>query len=217
MPTLIAVFCLLAGFSAAVVDAMGRRAEGGVLKMLAASGYLVFALQLGALGTVYGRLVLGALALSWFGDLFLLGAGRRFLAGLGAFLLGQLAYAGAFLVRGVGPVPTAVGAAVMVVVGVSVMRWLRREELPARYRLPVAVYVTAIGVMVALALGTAWQDLVAGGDWAVAGRAILLGAGAFAVSDILVARHRFVRVESWNRLVGLPLYFAAQLLLASSV
>jgi hypothetical protein len=37
------------------------------------------------------------------------------------------------------------------------------------------------------------------------------------VSDILVARQRFVREAAWNRLVGLPLYYAAQLLLAYSV
>lgn len=217
MPVLTAVFCLLAGLSAAVAGALGRPAESGVLKMLAASAYVAFAVQLGAAGSTYGRLILAALLLCWLGDLLLIGTGRLFLAGLAVFLLGHVAYTGAFLVRGVDIVPVGVGAVVMVAVGVSVMRWLVGAELPVRYRWPVAAYVATIGVMVALALGTAWPDLVIGGGWAGTGRAILLGAGAFAVSDILVARHRFVKEEAMNRLVGLPLYFAAQLLLASSV
>ena len=43
---------------------------------------------------------------------------------------------------------------------------------------------------------------------------ILVGAAAFAISDIFVARQRFVMEAPINRQVGLPLYFAAQLLLA---
>ena len=217
MTVLIAVFCLLAGFSAAVADVLGRRSEYGVLKMLAATAYIVFALNLGAESSVYGRLVLVALTLSWLGDLFLIGAGRAFLAGLGAFLAAHIAYAAAFLVRGVDGVPAVIGAAVMVAVGLSTMRWLRQAELPERYRAPVAAYVTAIGLMVALALGTAWPDLVAGADLVWTARALILGAGLFAVSDILVARQRFVEEGAWNRLAGLPLYFAGQLLLAWTV
>ena len=217
MTVLIAVFCLLAGFSAAVADVMGRRSEYGVLKMLAATAYIVFALHLGAEATVYGRLVLVALTLSWLGDLFLIGTGRAFLAGLGSFLAAHVAYAAAFLVRGVDGVPAIIGGAVMVAVGLSTLRWLHQEELPSSYRAPLAAYVTAIGVMVALALGTAWPDLVAGGGLVWTARALILGAGLFAVSDILVARQRFVEENAWNRLVGLPLYFAGQLLLAWTV
>ncbi len=217
MTVLTAGFCLLAGFSAAVADVMGKRSEYGVLKVLASTSFLVFVVQFGALDSVYGRLVLLALVLSWFGDVFLIGTGRLFLAGLGAFLLAHLAYASAFVVRGVEAAPAVIGAVVMGGVGLSVLRWLHDEELAGGYRVPVAAYITAIGVMVALAMGTAWPGLAVGGEPAVVGRAVLLGAGAFAVSDILVARQRFVRQDPWNRLVGLPLYFAAQLLLASSV
>lgn len=217
MPVLTAVFCLLAGAAAAVTEVLGRRHEAGVLKMLAATAYLVFALALGAESTAYGRLVLTALTLSWIGDLFLIGTGRFFLAGLASFLLAHIAYISAFLVRGVDPISTVAGAGIMLIVGLGVMRWLRREELPRPYVAPVAGYVVAIGGMVALALGAGWPDLIAGGADAVTGRSLTLGAGAFAVADILVARHRFVRAESWNRLVGVPLYLAGQLLLASTV
>jgi uncharacterized membrane protein YhhN len=43
------------------------------------------------------------------------------------------------------------------------------------------------------------------------------GALAFAASDVFVARHRFVAPGPLNRTWGLPLYYAAQLLLASTV
>lgn len=216
MPALLVAVCLLSGFAAAVAHAAGRPAEAGTLKMLAATAYLAFALVLGADESVYGRLVLTALALSWVGDLCLIGTGRLFLAGLASFLLAHVAYTAGFLVRGVAPAPTVVGLVVMMAVAASTMRWLLRHRLPEQYRVPVVAYLVAIGAMVALALGTAWPDM-ATGTAVVTGRAILVGAGAFAVSDILVARHRFVRPEARNRLVGLPLYFAAQLLLASSV
>jgi hypothetical protein len=46
---------------------------------------------------------------------------------------------------------------------------------------------------------------------------VLIGAVAFYVSDLAVARQRFVRQQVLNRLWGLPLYYGAQLLLASSI
>jgi uncharacterized membrane protein YhhN len=46
---------------------------------------------------------------------------------------------------------------------------------------------------------------------------ILIGALAFFLSDLSVARNRFVAPGFVNRLWGLPLYYAAQLLLASSI
>jgi uncharacterized membrane protein YhhN len=39
----------------------------------------------------------------------------------------------------------------------------------------------------------------------------------FVLSDLAVARNRFVERVFINRAVGLPLYFTAQLLLAASV
>jgi uncharacterized membrane protein YhhN len=74
-------------------------------------------------------------------------------------------------------------------------------------RTPVRIYMVVIGVMTALACGVS----AGGGPWAVA-----VGALAFAASDVSVARDRFVRPEFVNRAWGLPLYYAAQLLLATT-
>lgn len=200
----LALLVLGAGTAAAFVQTSGR-AGSGALKMLAASGYLAFALHLGALDTVYGGLVFLGLGLSWVGDLALIGRSRRsFVLGLLAFLLAHLGYGAAFAVRGVQLRWTAVGAVVMAGVAVAILRWLREAGLPRPMTPPIAAYLAAIGVMVALALGTRSAPLV-------------LGATAFAASDVFVARQRFVVDSAVNRRVGLPLYFLAQLLIAGTV
>ena len=65
-------------------------------------------------------------------------------------------------------------------------------------------YAVVIAAMLWLALG-------------VPRVAVQAGAALFWLSDLTVARDRFVRASFANRLVGLPLYYAGQLLLASTV
>ena len=187
----------------------GHRRLAGILKLVAASSYVALALGSGALGSVYGRLILAALLLSWLGDAFLTGSGSRaFLAGLGAFLLAHLVFGLAFWARGVTAGAALASGAALAVFGYLILRWLGRAALPPNLRRPVTAYVIAIGLMVALGLGTAVRE---------AGMAIAAGALLFTLSDVFVARDRFVKAEAINARVGLPIYFAAQLLLASSV
>jgi uncharacterized membrane protein YhhN len=93
-------------------------------------------------------------------------------------------------------VPPAVGA----------LRWLR-PHVPPSFVLPVRAYVAAISLMLAAAAG-AWVGGARG--------ALLWGALLFYASDLCVARDRFVSPGFENRLVGLPLYYAATLVLAST-
>jgi uncharacterized membrane protein YhhN len=96
---------------------------------------------------------------------------------------------------------------VLLAVGLGfVLRWLA-PALPKDMVWPVRAYMLVIGLMSALACGVT----AAGGPWAVA-----VGALAFTASDVSVARDRFVRHEFANRAWGLPLYYAAQLLIAST-
>jgi hypothetical protein len=46
---------------------------------------------------------------------------------------------------------------------------------------------------------------------------ILVGALCFYVSDVLVARNKFIKEEYRNRILGLPLYYAGQFMLAFSI
>ena len=130
-----------------------------------------------------------------------------FLAGLGSFLAGHLAFAVAFVVRGVTPLAIAIGLGLLLLPVALVWRWLA-PRLDGAMRVAVPTYVGAITLMVALAAGTAGYR---------PGWLILAGALLFFVSDLSVARDRFVRAGLVNRLWGLPLYYAAQLLFALSV
>jgi len=59
--------------------------------------------------------------------------------------------------------------------------------------------------------------LAVGASFAVASPGMAAGAVLFAVSDLAVARERFVRAAFTNQLWGLPLYYAAQVVIASTV
>lgn len=184
-------------------------ALSGLGKLVAASSYIGAALALGALGTEYGRFVLAAMAFCWVGDLLLVSRNNRllFLAGLVSFLLGHLGYMGAFAVRGISVPALALAAAVMAVFAWRVLEWLN-PALDSNMRRPVIFYVIAISAMMAMAVAA---------FSAHGGLAVLLGGVLFVVSDLTVARNRFVAPGFINRAWGLPMYFAAQLLFAASV
>jgi len=176
-------------------------------KMLASTGFIGVALASGAVDSGYGRFVLVALGLSWLGDLLLtFRASSAFLGGLVSFLLSHIGYGAAFLVRGVAWEAFVAGAVVTGLVAVVVWRWLRSHLERGMYG-PVAAYILVISVMVTLAAATAAFE---SGPW------ILFGALAFYVSDLAVARDRFVSRGFANRVWGLPLYYLAQVLLAGS-
>jgi uncharacterized membrane protein YhhN len=179
-----------------------------VAKPIASSGFVATALAAGALESRYGIALLAALGLSWLGDLLLLSSATRFfLAGLVAFLFAHLAFGVAFALRGLdGPSVLLVLAVLLPLGGLVLYRLLPR--LAPTLRIPVAAYTAAISLMVALGAGTA----AASGRWG-----ILVGALAFYLSDLAVALERFVRPGLLHRLWGLPLYYGAQLFLASSV
>jgi uncharacterized membrane protein YhhN len=73
----------------------------------------------------------------------------------------------------------------------------------------VSAYIAVISVMVLAAVSAALADAVA---WMAA-----VGAVLFYLSDLTVARHRFVQTDFVNRAVGLPLYYAGQVLIALSI
>ena len=160
----------------------------------------------GALASSYGRLILLGLLLSWLGDVFLIPKRQLFfIAGLGSFLLAHVAFSGAFLLQPLEILPLIFAATGTVVVAIIILRWLW-PHLSHNFRPAVVSYLAAISLMVVLASGT----------MAAAGPQLLIGAVMFAVSDIFVARDRFVSPSVANRLWGLPLYYAAQLIFALS-
>ena len=202
------LLCALAVAGLLVAEYRDSRVGLWLTKPLASAAFIWLGLVSGGLDSAYGNLVLLALVWCLLGDILLIPRDRPrvFRAGVFAFLLGHVAYGAAFLGRPLAPAGLAAGAVVLGAVLLTVLRWLGKS-LPADMAGPVRVYMLVIGVMAALACGVT----AAGGPWAVA-----VGALAFAASDISVARDRFVRRRFINRAWGLPLYYAAQLLLATT-
>jgi uncharacterized membrane protein YhhN len=177
-----------------------------LFKMAASTGFIAIALSVGGLSNTYGRIVLVALLFSWAGDLLLTFTTRpAFLAGLVTFLLAQVAYSTAFGVLGVDATIAAAAVITMTIIGFLIWRWLGPHVSDMAG--PVLAYVVVITVMVVMAFAAFGAGATV---------FIPIGAVVFYASDIAVAKNQFVAPGIVNRMWGLPLYYLAQVLLAST-
>ncbi len=204
---LIGAILALAVGAAATQDT--HRALARVLKMAASTAVIGLLFVNASEPSAYMWFVLAAFTASWVGDLALTFDGRPpFVVGLVAFAAAHVMYIVAFIVRApIDPLIFAISGVAMAGVGIAVLGWLTPHR-PSELRIPLIAYVGIISVMVTVAFATQGGTL---------NTLIPLGATAFAVSDILVARQQFVTETQWNRIVGLPLYFGAQILFALTV
>lgn len=187
-----------------------RESRGGryLFKPLAAAAFLWLALALDATGSTYGQWMLAALVFCMLGDIFLMPDNQvSFLAGLTAFLCGHLLFGVAFTVVGESSSGAAVSAVPAVILMVFVGRWLA-PHVPRAMKVPVALYVLVITGMLICAGLTLGHPAA---PW------IIVGAWAFAASDLAVARRQFIDPSRMNALWGTPLYFSAQMILAASI
>jgi uncharacterized membrane protein YhhN len=209
MSSLPIVVCVVALIGLLLAEKSGWRPGVWLTKPIAAAAYVWAAIEFGALGTPYGRWILLGLTLSFLGDVLLIPKNRRswFRSGILAFLAGHLAYVGAFFHLPRGWMGLVMGLLLSAALAWFVLGWLG-PKLPQGFRRLVVIYV---GVICCMVVGAFWAA-DGSGDWTIA-----LGAALFALSDVSVARDRFVAKAFVNRAWGLPLYFAAQLLLASTV
>lgn len=197
------IVCLL-GLAVTLYAEWNHPRRKRIPKMVASTAFVVVAFSAGAWDTTFGKIMIAGLVLSWFGDLFLTYNGRGpFVAGLVAFLAGHVAYVIAFFERGVDN-RLYLLTVVVIVAAIPIMKWLM-PTVPKELKAPVIAYIAVISLMVASAGSTNTVDA----DWRIP-----VGAIAFYLSDIGVARDRFAAPGYINRLIGLPLYFGGQLLLA---
>jgi len=162
---------------------------------------------------VYFYILLFGLIFCLGGDVFLaLPQDRMFLMGLVSFLLGHVFYVICFFYVADISQWTWIGCLVGLLVSGLVFWWLRPHL--GSMLIPAIAYVIVITVMV---IG-AWTVL---GDTKLnyySGRLLVfIGAVSFYLSDLFVARDRFLKSEFSNRLIGLPMYYCGQFLLAFSV
>ena len=195
-----AVAALLAGIRS------GDRVLETVSKGAASGCFVALALGRCDPGSAVDLWLTAGLVACAVGDLLLL-VDRAFVLGLVSFLIGHVGYIAAFTVaRPPASWPVA-GLAPLVAAAVVVAYWLWPRL--GRRRAPVMVYIAVISAMVWGAFAAAGR----GGLWP----GVAVGALLFYLSDLEVARRRFVGGGVGTRMVGLVLYYAGQLLIALAV
>lgn len=208
MEHLPALLCVLLTAVLVWGEANNRPTLRAISKTGAASAFIVYALVLGAWqGGAAPRWIVLGLCLSMVGDLALLSRDKRFfLGGLVAFLLAHVAYVGAFVTLGMSASALAVVLLPLTGFAYGVHRWLSPHT--GELGRPVIAYIIVITAMVACSIG-ALAASPSPARWGLLAAAVL-----FFFSDLCVARDRFVAPGWNNRMVGLPLYFGAQLVFA---
>ena len=152
--------------------------------------------------------VVVALTFSLLGDVFLMlpDGERWFVAGLGSFLVGHLAYIPGLWAIGVSAAGLTAG---LVVVAVALATLGRRIVAAGRstdeaLAVPVRAYIGVISAMVVSAAGTLVPVAMA-------------GAALFYASDALIAWNRFVHERPWGRLAIMVTYHLGQIGLSLSL
>ncbi|CAG0936402.1 putative membrane protein [Thermoflexales bacterium] len=158
---------------------------------------------------VYTVGILVGLLLSLGGDVALMFQENRraFGVGLGLFLLAHVAYTVVFLRMGRFSGWDILSAGLLLSVGVSLYA-LMQPNLGA-LRLPVAIYIIVISLMVNRAVSVLAGSALSN----VPGVMVVVGAVLFYVSDVILAASRFWRTWRYHR-VSLAFYYSGQLLLA---
>jgi uncharacterized membrane protein YhhN len=187
----------------------GLPAVEWVAKPLATVLILAFALGSAPLPSLrYRGLIAAGLLCSLVGDFLLVLPGDLFLAGLLAFLAAHVCYLTAFRAESSGPAPTGLLLLLLLVGGgLLLLIWPALGNM----RVPVTGYVAVILAMWWAALGR-WRMTGAPGSARAAA-----GATLFVLSDSLLAIDRFRWALPLAPLLILGAYYAAQLLIASSI
>ena len=184
-----------------------------IVKPLLSLLFIVAALLQTHLNITYFYIVFAGLLLCFIGDVCLIFFFNKkiFTAGLGAFLAGHIMYTIAFFTYGTsGPVLWVTTIACLAL-SIGVFVWLK-PNLGSMMG-PVIAYVVIISAMTIGASALKSNPILD-----ITGKMLVYaGALLFYVSDIFVARHRFVKKEFINRVIGLPMYYTAQFLIAFSI
>jgi uncharacterized membrane protein YhhN len=136
---------------------------------------------------------------------------KAFMGGLVVFLVGHVLYIFSF--SSLIPIFYWFSPGLFIIVGTSalIFFWLR-PHLKSML-IPVLIYILAITLMASGAWAVFWKS-----SFQISGRALILaGSLFFYLSDLFVARHKFIKEEYRNRLFGLPLYYTGQFMLAFSI
>ncbi|MDP2968317.1 MAG: lysoplasmalogenase [Deltaproteobacteria bacterium] len=136
---------------------------------------------------------------------------KAFMGGLVAFLVGHVLYIFSF--SSLIPISYWISTGLFIVFGASALTFFWLHPHLKSMLIPVLIYILVITIMVTGAWAVFWKS-----SFQISGRALILtGSLCFYLSDLFVARHRFIKEEYRNRLLGLPLYYTGQFMLAFSI
>ncbi len=206
---------------------MGAEWLNWIFKLLPMALILTLAIMspaIGRRGSVYRRLIVAGLAFSIGGDtLLLLPEDPWFVFGLGSFLIGHLFYVAAMASRWLAPAERtgeaaknkqegfAIGftAGIMIIaysltMGSKLHGSIMADESQSGLWIPVLVYIAVIGAM-------GWSAIMTRNVLAIAGALL------FMASDSILAWNKFVGDVPLSGVLIMSTYFAAQLLIASSI
>lgn len=196
-------------FAALLAYWVGSQLAYGAAKSVASVAFVGIAVFGGALTQTWSTIALVALVIATIGDVALAFPGHRaLLLGMALFIVGYLTLSLAFFLAGFGDanyfVAGLIGASALALLSWT---WLQ-PHLNERWRPPTAIYHVAIALMLATGIAAA-----------LAASRLLLLAGVImlALSDIAVARERFVSPGLRNKVWGLPVYYAGMVLVALSI
>jgi uncharacterized membrane protein YhhN len=160
----------------------------------------------------YYHYLLAGLIFCLIGDVCLaLPQKKAFMAGLVAFLAGHILYVFGF--SSLTQIHDWMSPWLIIIFCTSALIFLWLRPHLKSMLIPVLLYILVITVMVSGAWGVYWKS-----PFQISGRVfILLGSLCFYFSDVFVARNKFIKEEYRNRLLGLPLYYTGQFLLAFSL
>ncbi|MBN2341241.1 MAG: lysoplasmalogenase [Deltaproteobacteria bacterium] len=178
----------------------------GITKTIASAAFVIAAIFSDIFLASNGTTILIGLLLCLVGDVFLISQKKLFfMMGLVSFLFAHIAYCVAFIAQTPYLVALLIAAPALFAIGFTIGKWLL-PKVGDNMKKPVAAYIITICCMVALSIGAAFANH----QWQLMVAAIL-----FMISDIFVAKDRFIESTFLNRLFGLPLYYGAQLLFAT--
>lgn len=206
-PVAVGVVLSMGGVAAALAAARATRPLAyGVAKAMASAGFVAVAWS--SAGRTHGGapvvLVLVALVTAAVSDVALALPGRTgLLAGMGGFALAHALAASGFAERA-GWVWAAAGVMLGMLGCAAVRRWLS-ERVPGALLAAVGAYACVAVTMAAAAVGAAFAT----GAWQIG-----VGAALVVASDLAVAAERFLGRGMRAKAVGLPAYYAGQMLVA---
>lgn len=187
---------------------VGSQLAYGAAKAVASVSFVGIAVFGGALTEAWSAVALVALVIATLGDVALAFPGHRaLLIGMSLFSLGYLTLSAGFVVAGIGS-GYLIGAGIAAA-AFSLLSWNSlRGHLGEEWRRPTALYHVVVTLMLAtgIAAGLASSRLL-----------LLAGVVLLGVSDIAVARERFVSPGIRHKLWGLPVYYAGMVLVALSL